>query len=331
MEAIDAVVVEIMRLHRSLPPRLSIEEVEAAKTLIRNIESEHQQKLEHQEVEAAQCTGTANGYLSRQRSYMKYLLRVQPPPLPFFPFPFLLFSPHFPNVAVATCCRLITSTPSCRHPANAQRLAQSRPCCPRFEAVVMRSHTPAIRPPLRPSVYRPPLSPSVRRPPLPPTAPPRSHAVAPSHIEFDSTRPSPSRRVVGHCEVDFIEAHIRYGGMGTILVIKCANTIHYHSQSSSYALALNNFAVSGDSNLEMPRSNFDVELDAALATWLTNDVAMLSTKNGELLLLTIYFDGRTKLSDHIDLKETPRGAEALCISVGDDGKACIRPATTHSG
>lgn len=46
MEAIDAVVAEIMRLHRSLPPRPSIEEVEAAKTLIRTIESEHQQKLE---------------------------------------------------------------------------------------------------------------------------------------------------------------------------------------------------------------------------------------------------------------------------------------------
>lgn len=79
--------------------------------------------------------------------------------------------------------------------------------------------------------------------------------------------------------------------IGGVLVI-CANTIHYHSQSSSYALALNNFAVSGDSSLEMPRSSFDVELDAAHATWLTNDVAMLSTKNGELLLLTIYFDGR---------------------------------------
>ncbi|GAB2212038.1 hypothetical protein Droror1_Dr00025382, partial [Drosera rotundifolia] len=38
----------------------------------------------------------------------------------------------------------------------------------------------------------------------------------------------------------------------------------------------------------------------------------------------------TKLSDHIDLKETLRGAEALCISVGEDGKAYIPPATTPS-
>lgn len=43
---------------------------------------------------------------------------------------------------------------------------------------------------------------------------------------------------------------------------------------------------------EMPRSNFSVELDAANATWLSNDVAMLSTKTGELLLLTLVYDGR---------------------------------------
>lgn len=42
----------------------------------------------------------------------------------------------------------------------------------------------------------------------------------------------------------------------------------------------------------MPRSSFSVELDAANATWLLNDVAMLSTKTGELLLLTLVYDGR---------------------------------------
>lgn len=42
----------------------------------------------------------------------------------------------------------------------------------------------------------------------------------------------------------------------------------------------------------MPRSSINVELDAANATWLTSDVAMLSTKTGELLLLTIIYDGR---------------------------------------
>ncbi|XAR71785.1 hypothetical protein NMG60_11018197 [Bertholletia excelsa] len=79
--------------------------------------------------------------------------------------------------------------------------------------------------------------------------------------------------------------------IGGVLVIS-ANTIHYHSQSASCMLALNNFAVSVDSSQEMPRSSFSVELDAANATWLQNDVAMLSTKTGELLLLTLVYDGR---------------------------------------
>lgn len=42
----------------------------------------------------------------------------------------------------------------------------------------------------------------------------------------------------------------------------------------------------------MSRSSFSLELDAANATWLSNDVAMLSTKSGELLLLTLIHDGR---------------------------------------
>ncbi|XP_019254544.1 PREDICTED: cleavage and polyadenylation specificity factor subunit 1 [Nicotiana attenuata] len=79
--------------------------------------------------------------------------------------------------------------------------------------------------------------------------------------------------------------------IGGVLVIG-ANSIHYHSQSSSCSLALNNFAFFGDSSQDMPRSSFTVELDAANATWLANDVAMLSTKTGELLLLTIMYDGR---------------------------------------
>lgn len=45
-KAVDEVVREIMTIHRSLPPRPGIEEVEAAKILIRNIESEEQSKLE---------------------------------------------------------------------------------------------------------------------------------------------------------------------------------------------------------------------------------------------------------------------------------------------
>ncbi|XP_038685535.1 cleavage and polyadenylation specificity factor subunit 1 isoform X2 [Tripterygium wilfordii] len=78
--------------------------------------------------------------------------------------------------------------------------------------------------------------------------------------------------------------------IGGVLVIS-ANAIHYHSQSSSCALALNNYAVSADSSQELPRASFSVELDAANATWL-NDVALLSTKTGELLLLTLVYDGR---------------------------------------
>lgn len=42
----DDVVQEIMRLHRSLPPRPGIDEVEAAKALIRNVEREDQLRLD---------------------------------------------------------------------------------------------------------------------------------------------------------------------------------------------------------------------------------------------------------------------------------------------
>ncbi|KAK4766592.1 hypothetical protein SAY87_008234 [Trapa incisa] len=79
--------------------------------------------------------------------------------------------------------------------------------------------------------------------------------------------------------------------IGGVLVI-CANSIHYHSQSASCVLALNNYAVSSDNSQEMPKSSFNVELDAANATFLSKDVAMLSTKSGELLLLTLVYDGR---------------------------------------
>ncbi|KAL6123334.1 hypothetical protein ACLB2K_075856 [Fragaria x ananassa] len=79
--------------------------------------------------------------------------------------------------------------------------------------------------------------------------------------------------------------------IGGVLVIS-ANSIHYHSQSASCALALNSYAGSVDSSPEMPRSSFTVELDAANASWLSNDVVLLSTKTGELLLLTLVYDGR---------------------------------------
>ncbi|KAL0902907.1 hypothetical protein M5K25_028407 [Dendrobium thyrsiflorum] len=79
--------------------------------------------------------------------------------------------------------------------------------------------------------------------------------------------------------------------IGGVLVI-CANSIHYHSQSVSCSLGLNSFCAQLENSLDMPKSNFTVELDAANATWLSHDVAMFSSKTGELLLLTLVNDGR---------------------------------------
>lgn len=45
-KSVDEIVGEIMRIHRSLPRRPGIDEVEAAKTLIRNVEKEDQARLE---------------------------------------------------------------------------------------------------------------------------------------------------------------------------------------------------------------------------------------------------------------------------------------------
>ncbi|CAN6480274.1 unnamed protein product [Victoria cruziana] len=79
--------------------------------------------------------------------------------------------------------------------------------------------------------------------------------------------------------------------IGGVLVI-CANSVHYHSQSVSCALGLNDLFVPDESSHDMAKSNIKVELDAANATWLSNDVAMFSTKTGELLLLSLVYDGR---------------------------------------
>lgn len=79
--------------------------------------------------------------------------------------------------------------------------------------------------------------------------------------------------------------------IGGVLVI-CANSIHYHSQSVSCSLGLNSFSAQLENSMDIPKSNFTVELDAANATWLSHDVAMFSSKTGELLLLTLVNDGR---------------------------------------
>uniref|UniRef100_A0A7N0T704 Disease resistance R13L4/SHOC-2-like LRR domain-containing protein n=2 Tax=Kalanchoe fedtschenkoi TaxID=63787 RepID=A0A7N0T704_KALFE len=46
LDSVDGVVREIMRLHRSLPPRPAIDELEAARDLIQNLEKEEQLRLE---------------------------------------------------------------------------------------------------------------------------------------------------------------------------------------------------------------------------------------------------------------------------------------------
>ncbi|XVF18170.1 hypothetical protein REPUB_Repub10bG0189300 [Reevesia pubescens] len=46
VHSVDEAVEEIMRIHRSLPPRPALDEVEAAKTLIRNVEKEDQARLD---------------------------------------------------------------------------------------------------------------------------------------------------------------------------------------------------------------------------------------------------------------------------------------------
>lgn len=46
LQSIDGVVEEIMRIHRSLPPRPGIDEVEAAVTLVRNVDKEEQVRID---------------------------------------------------------------------------------------------------------------------------------------------------------------------------------------------------------------------------------------------------------------------------------------------
>jgi hypothetical protein len=42
-----------------------------------------------------------------------------------------------------------------------------------------------------------------------------------------------------------------------------------------------------------------VELDISKATWLSNDIVMFSSKNGEILLLTVVYDGRYDTSSFV--------------------------------
>ncbi|KAI4378121.1 hypothetical protein MLD38_015649 [Melastoma candidum] len=55
------------------------------------------------------------------------------------------------------------------------------------------------------------------------------------------------------------------------------------------SLALNHFATSAEGSQEMPESSFSVELDGASSVWLLDDVALLSTETGDLLLLSLVY------------------------------------------
>lgn len=43
---------------------------------------------------------------------------------------------------------------------------------------------------------------------------------------------------------------------------------------------------------EYPKSKLSVELDTAKATWVANDTALISTKTGMLLFLSLVVEGR---------------------------------------
>ncbi|KAJ7555735.1 hypothetical protein O6H91_05G052500 [Diphasiastrum complanatum] len=103
--------------------------------------------------------------------------------------------------------------------------------------------------------------------------------------------------------------------IGGVLVV-CANSLHYHSQSSSCSLALNDFAVSPEGSTEFPKSKISVEFDAANATWISHDVAIFSTKTGNLFLLSLVFDGR--IVQRLELSKSRASVLSSCIcTVGD--------------
>ncbi|KAJ3679867.1 hypothetical protein LUZ60_016145 [Juncus effusus] len=99
--------------------------------------------------------------------------------------------------------------------------------------------------------------------------------------------------------------------LGGVLVIS-ANAIYYHSQSGSCSLALNSFSSQPDGSLEMPKSNFPIELDAANATWVSSDVALIISKTGELLLLTVVNDGRAV--QRLDLAKSKASVLTSCMA-----------------
>lgn len=103
--------------------------------------------------------------------------------------------------------------------------------------------------------------------------------------------------------------------IGGVIVV-AANSIHYHSQSASCALGLNEFATMPEGSGEMPKSNIVVELDSSRATWISHDVALFSTKTGNLLLLSLIYDGRTV--QKLELLKSKASVLTSCMSmIGD--------------
>ena len=50
---------------------------------------------------------------------------------------------------------------------------------------------------------------------------------------------------------------------------------------------------------EYPKSKLTVELDTAHATWVAHDVALISTKTGMLLYLSLVYEGRSASCPHL--------------------------------
>ncbi|EFJ10123.1 hypothetical protein SELMODRAFT_184138 [Selaginella moellendorffii] len=103
--------------------------------------------------------------------------------------------------------------------------------------------------------------------------------------------------------------------IGGVLVL-CANSILYYSQVSTCIVAVNELATPPAGSLEMPRSKFSIELDAAHATWLSYDAALLSTKTGMLVHLHLIFDGRNVQRLELSKSKGSVLSSSLC-TIGD--------------
>ncbi|GAQ89308.1 Cleavage/polyadenylation specificity factor [Klebsormidium nitens] len=103
--------------------------------------------------------------------------------------------------------------------------------------------------------------------------------------------------------------------LGGALVL-AANTVHYFSQTSFHTLAVNNLAGVPEGAPVPPRTSFEVELDVARVAWVAADTALISSKTGALLLLTLGHVGRTVDSLELSRSKGAVLASAVC-PVGD--------------